>query len=59
LPLAQVPAIDEAFITSSSRGIVPVVRIDDVTIGQGSPGPLTRELMAYYDSYVTERAEKI
>ena len=55
----QLPAALEAFITSSSRGIVPVVRIDDLTVGQGSPGPVTRELMAAYESYVLERAERI
>lgn len=55
----QLTAVSEAFITSSSRGIVPVVRIDDVTIGQGSPGPITKELMAAYEAYVIEKAEKI
>jgi branched-chain amino acid aminotransferase len=59
LQLDQVTAIDEAFITSSSRGIVPVVRIDDAAIGQGSPGQITRELMDAYESYVIEKAEKI
>jgi branched-chain amino acid aminotransferase len=35
---------EEAFVTSSSREIVPVVRIDDLTIGDGRPGPRTTEL---------------
>jgi branched-chain amino acid aminotransferase len=52
-------ALREAFITSSSRGIVPVVKIDDVTIGQGRPGPLTIELSAAYDQHVIENAERI
>jgi branched-chain amino acid aminotransferase len=59
LPLDQLAEIDEAFITSSSRGIVPVVQIDRITIGQGSPGPVTQDLMAAYESYVTQNAEKI
>jgi branched-chain amino acid aminotransferase len=59
LPLDQVPAIDEAFLTSSSRGIVPVVRVDDVTIGQGSPGPVTQQLRGEYELYVLAKAEKI
>ena len=49
----------EAFITSSSRGIVPVIQIEDVTIGEGIPGPVTRELMAAYEAYVLENAEPI
>ena len=51
--------IDEAFITSSSRGVVPVIKIDSVTIGQGRPGPITIELMSVYEGYVIEKAEKI
>ena len=35
---------DEAFITSSLREIVPVVRADGVTLGSGAPGPLTQRL---------------
>jgi branched-chain amino acid aminotransferase len=59
LGLDQLEAVSEAFITSSSRGIVPVVQIDQVTIGQGSPGPITKELSAVYEAYVLERAERI
>jgi branched-chain amino acid aminotransferase len=59
LPLDHVTAIDEAFLTSSSRGIVPVVRIDEVTIGQGSPGPITQQLRGEYEMYVLAKAEKI
>ncbi|HET9914612.1 MAG TPA: aminotransferase class IV [Anaerolineales bacterium] len=55
----QLAAAQEAFITSSSRGIVPVIQIDDVTIGQGIPGPITKKLSAIYDVYVTKKAEKI
>ena len=52
-------ALREAFITSSSRGIVPVIQIDNVTVGEGQPGPVTRELMAAYDGYVLEHAVPI
>jgi branched-subunit amino acid aminotransferase/4-amino-4-deoxychorismate lyase len=44
---------------SSSRGVVPVVQIDGVMVGQGRPGPITRMLMSAYDQYVLEHAEKI
>lgn len=40
----ELPLIDEAFITSSSKEIMPVVQIDDLVIGDGTPGPRTYEL---------------
>lgn len=42
--LAELPQADEAFITSSSKEITPVVQIDDLIIGNGTPGPRTHEL---------------
>ena len=59
LKLDQLPAVNEAFITSSSRGIVPVIQIDSVLVGQGRPGPMTRKLMTAYEGYVLKHAEKI
>jgi branched-chain amino acid aminotransferase len=59
LKLSQLPAVKEAFITSSSRGIVPVIQIDETMIGQGSPGKITMILMPAYDEYVLKHAEKI
>jgi branched-chain amino acid aminotransferase len=51
--------VAETFITSSSRGVVPVIQIDDVLIGNGKPGPITKELIAGYEAYVLEKAEPI
>ena len=59
LPVAEIPTIDEAFITSSSRGLVPVVRIDAHPVGDGTPGALTRRLMAAYAAYVHTAAEPL
>jgi len=46
----ELRAADEAFITSATRGVLPVTRIDDKPVGAGTPGPLTRKLMALYDA---------
>jgi len=40
---------DEAFLTSTTRGVVPIVRLDDSKIGDGAVGPVTRELMEAYE----------
>ncbi len=39
---------EEAFITSSLREVVPVVRADGVVLGSGAPGPITRRLQAAF-----------
>jgi branched-chain amino acid aminotransferase len=39
---------DEAFITSTTRELNPVVRIDDRVIGTGKPGPITLKLLEGY-----------
>ena len=42
----------EAFFTSSTSFLTPVVQIDDVIIGNGAPGLLTTKLLASYLRYV-------
>lgn len=39
---------EEAFITSTAGGIMPVVRVDGVTYGGGRPGPVSSALRAAY-----------
>jgi branched-subunit amino acid aminotransferase/4-amino-4-deoxychorismate lyase len=36
---------DEAFLTSTTRELVPIVQVDDRTIGAGTPGPVARALL--------------
>jgi branched-chain amino acid aminotransferase len=38
----------EAFVTGSTRELCPVVRIDDRVIGNGRPGPVTRNLLEVF-----------
>ena len=56
ISLNELPHVDEAFITSSSKEITPVVQIDDWTIGNGKPGPRTNELEQRFIAMV-ERGE--
>jgi len=42
--LDELAQAGEAFITSSSKEILPVVQIDDLLINNGKPGPRTYEL---------------
>ncbi|MEN9344479.1 MAG: hypothetical protein RLZZ453_1266 [Chlamydiota bacterium] len=47
----EIDSIDEAFITSSSREIMPVTSIDGKPIGKGVPGALTQHLMQLFFAY--------
>jgi branched-chain amino acid aminotransferase len=53
------PELQEAFLTSSSRGILPVRSIDTNEIGKECPGPLTRQLMQAFELIIDEKAEPI
>ena len=57
--VAEVPELEEAFITSVSREVLPVVRIDGSVIGDGKPGPRTQELMRRFAEAVSREAEKL
>ena len=46
--LAEAKAADEAFITSASSFVTPVVQIDDTRLGNGTPGPVALRLREIY-----------
>lgn len=48
---SELQAADEVFITGTSKGLVPVVQVDDRTIGSGRPGKHTRQLMTAMQDY--------
>lgn len=56
---AELVEAREAFLTSSSRGVVPVVRIDARSVGSGEPGPVTREISRRYDARAAELEEPL
>jgi branched-chain amino acid aminotransferase len=41
-------AADEAFFTSTTKELMPIVRVDDRVIGTGRPGAVTTRLLAEY-----------
>jgi branched-chain amino acid aminotransferase len=55
----EITGLDEAFITSSSRGILPVIQIDGQIIGNGKPGPLTKKLSDEFLRRLKDNLEKI
>ncbi len=54
ISVKELLSADEIFITSTTKNIMPVVRIEDQTIGSGKPGPVTNDLMKKFEKYCTE-----
>ncbi|MBF9253691.1 aminotransferase class IV [Pontibacter sp. 172403-2] len=46
ITLDDVFAAKEAFLTSTTKRILPVVQVDDMIIGDGKPGPVSLSLLA-------------
>lgn len=46
--VAEAASAREAFISAATVGIIPIVKIDGVTIGNGKPGPVAQKLRAAY-----------
>ncbi|MFZ2187587.1 MAG: aminotransferase class IV [Candidatus Moraniibacteriota bacterium] len=54
ISLEECLAADEMFITASSKHIMPVIAVDEQTIGTGIPGAMTRQLMTAFENFVKE-----
>ncbi len=48
--------LSEAFLTSSVRSLVPIVRMGEVSIGDGRPGPIGKDLAREYAELVEREA---
>lgn len=52
IELAEVFAAREAFITSTTKGNLPVVKVDNHLIGTGEPGPVSKAISDLLDSQI-------
>lgn len=48
LPADALRGADEAFLSTTAGGIMPVARVDGVPLGPGRPGPISQRLRALY-----------
>jgi len=54
--VAELGELDESFISSSTREIVPAVQVAKLQIGDGRPGPVTRALQVAFRAYADANA---
>jgi D-alanine transaminase len=47
----ELAGADEIWLTSSTREISPVIRLDDRPVGNGKPGPLWHRIIRLYQDY--------
>lgn len=53
---SELLAASEVFITSTNKGVVPVVKVDDIVIGDGQPGERTRKMMTAFKAHTLQLA---
>jgi len=51
--IKEIPKFDEAFITSTNKEILPIVKIDSFLIGNGKPGEITKLLMSEFHKHTS------
>lgn len=49
--------MDELFITSSNKEVLPVVRVDEIVVGNGKPGARTLKIMQAFAEWTQRYAE--
>jgi branched-chain amino acid aminotransferase len=55
--LDQIDAFEEAGLSSSSRALIPIVKIGEQVIGNGRSGPIMTKLLKAYQDYVGRAVE--
>ncbi len=57
--LDDLPQLEEAFLSSSSRGLLPIVQIDGQSIGAGRPGHYTRVISRACQRFVDAQLQEL
>lgn len=59
LQISELEFLEEAFLTSASRSVLPIHKIDEQIVGRGKPGPITNKLMDHYHQLIQQLVEEI
>jgi len=56
VPVDEIASLEECFVTSVSREVLPVIAIDGHILGDGRPGPITGALIARFAELVARES---
>jgi D-alanine transaminase len=48
IPVALLQQADEVWVSASTKGVAPVIQIDDWLVGEGKPGPVWKKIQGLY-----------
>ena len=51
--------MEEAFLTSTTKEVLPVIQIDDMVLGDGRPGPVTQRVAELFKTYAQSVAHSV
>ena len=57
LPLTIIEQAEEVWISSSTRGVIPVLKVDGKSIGQATAGPVWQRLATLYQRFEQQRCQ--
>jgi branched-chain amino acid aminotransferase len=55
---AELPLADEVFLSGTAAELTPMREIDDMPIGDGKPGPITRAIQEVFEDALHGRSER-
>lgn len=58
-PFNKLDLIEEVFITSTSRGVMPVSHINDIPVGNAKPGKITRLIAQQFEQKIGRYLDEI
>ena len=51
IPEAELRSAQEIWLTSSTKEVLAITRLDDAPVGNGKPGPVFAQMYALYQDY--------
>jgi branched-chain amino acid aminotransferase len=58
LARAEMYLADEVFMTGTAAELTPIREVDDLPVGEGEAGPVTREIQAAFEDALHGRSER-